>query len=66
MRRLLACTMFLALLVPAPVMAKHTKPLLTHGGESCVKGRLPPAQRWRGASVRCVPSPLAHGPTHTN
>lgn len=59
MRNLMACALFLTLLLPAPVLAKSREPLLTRGGQSCVAGRLPPAQRWRGASVRCVRASLA-------
>ncbi len=61
MRMLIASALLFSLLIPAPAMAKHRDPLLTRGGQSCVAGRLPPAQRWRGASVRCVRAKLAHG-----
>lgn len=59
MRIVIACLSFVALLFPAPAMAKHSSSFWNRGGESCIAGRLPPAQRWRGASVRCVRAALA-------
>lgn len=58
MRVLIASLMFVALLIPAPAVAKQASAFWKRGGESCVAGRLAPAQRWRGASVRCVRQPL--------
>lgn len=60
MRMFLAFALLFSLLIPAPAMAKHRAPLLTSAGKSCVAGRLPPAQRWRGASVRCVRAKPVH------
>ncbi len=59
MRSLIAFSLFVTLLAPVPVMAKNHAPSFSRGGESCIAGRHPPAQRWRGAAVRCVRASLA-------